>query len=136
MSPPIAVIMVQRKAAGLSPALAARTPSNIVKLLVTRMKVINIALRTVGENLKGVGQFGLPFRRNPYATRTAAKVAASAMMKSHIAIFFAGTENAGAVSVPTGCPGKLISAWLTTPPSVLITESSKAAKAGTARVHP
>jgi len=63
------------------------------------MKVINIALRTVGENLKGVGQFGLPFRRNPYATRTAAKVAASAMMKSHIAIFFAGTENAGAVSV-------------------------------------
>ena len=57
--------MVQRKAAARLPFFASRTPRNMVKLLVMRMKVITMALTTVGKNLNGVGQFSEPLRRNP-----------------------------------------------------------------------
>lgn len=63
--PPAAVIMVQPKAPALSPSLADLMPRSIVKLLLTRINVITSALTTVGENRKGVGQFGLPLRKNP-----------------------------------------------------------------------
>ena len=53
--PHAAVIIVQRKAPALSPALAAATPSSMVKLLVSRMKVISATLVMLW---KGLGQFG------------------------------------------------------------------------------
>src|SRR5579863_2698196 len=117
--PAAAVIMVQRKAPALSPAFAARMPISIVRLLVTRMSVITMALSTVGENLKGVGQLGVPLRKKPYATRHPANVAESAMMNSHIAIFLAGTEKVGASMTAEWleCWLTVKSAWLTTPPS-------------------
>ncbi len=65
IKPAAAVIIVQLNALDLCPSLAARMAMNMVKLLVIRMNVITIALITVGENSKGVGQFGVPFRRNP-----------------------------------------------------------------------
>src|SRR5579864_2900661 len=94
-NPPPAVIRVQRKAPALLPSFAFRIAMSMVRLLLTRMKVMTMALSTVGENLKGVGQFGVPLRRKPYATRHPANVAVSAMMNNHIAIFFAETENVG-----------------------------------------
>src|SRR5437868_13374882 len=65
ITPAAAVIIVQLKALERSPNFAARIAINIVRLLVMRMNVITIALITVGENLKGVGQFGVPLRKNP-----------------------------------------------------------------------
>ena len=102
-----AVIMVQRRARALSPALAASIPNSIVRLLVSRMKVM---IATFVMLWKGLGQLGVALRRNPYATRQAAKVAVSAMMKSHIAIFFAGTEKAGPAVRPVVGPPIVASA--------------------------
>src|SRR5713226_9664534 len=90
--PRAAVIMIQRKAPALSPARAERRPISMVKLLVTRMKVISATLVMLWN---GLGQLGVALRRNPYANRHAAKVAVSAMMNSHMASFLVGTENAG-----------------------------------------
>src|SRR5580700_10247951 len=39
------------------------------------------------------------------------------MMNSHIAIFFAGTENVGSAISCAECPGMVSSAWLTSPPA-------------------
>src|SRR5438445_13578026 len=122
MMPAAAVRKVQRSADDLSPALAALTPSSIVKLLVTRMSVISATLVILW---KGLGQWGVALRINPKATRHAAKVAVSAMMNSHIAIFFAGTENAGPAVRPAVGPPIVKSAWLTGA-SLLLLELAKA----------
>ena len=60
--PRTAVIMVQRKAAALSPARAERSPISMVKLLVRRMKVISATFVMLW---KGLGQFTVPLRTNP-----------------------------------------------------------------------
>jgi hypothetical protein len=73
----------------------------MVKLLVTNTNVMIMAFNTVGENLKGVGQFGVALRKNPYATRQAANVIVSEMMNSHIAIFLDGIENGDDPTPPT-----------------------------------
>src|SRR6266481_9680640 len=112
--PRAAVIMVQRKAAALFPARAACNPINIVKLLVKRTKVISATLVMLWN---GLGQSADPLRKNPYATRHAAKVMVSAIMKSHIASFFVGIENAGPTDRPVACPSRVESAWLTVPPN-------------------
>ena len=54
--------MVQRKAPALSPALAVWTPISMVRLLVSRMKVITATLTMLW---KGRGQSGVALRRNP-----------------------------------------------------------------------
>jgi hypothetical protein len=56
---------VQRIPLALSPALAARVATSIVKLLVTRTNVINMTLMMLGENLNGSGQSGLAFFTYP-----------------------------------------------------------------------
>jgi hypothetical protein len=89
----------------------------MVKLLVTRMKVITIVLTTVGKNLNGVGQLREPLRKKPYATRHVAKVAASAIRKSHIANFLLGMANGDDLSGTERCVPIVKSDWLTTPPA-------------------
>src|ERR1700727_12145 len=88
----------------------------MVRLLVRRMNVIRATLVMLW---KGRGQSGVALRINPYATRHPAKVAVSAMMNSHIAIFLAGTENVGSAIAPAlERPSIAKSAWLTLPPTV------------------
>ena len=67
-----------------------------------RTKVITAALITEGVS-NGVGHFCAALRRKPYTNRQPANVAASAMMNSQMASFFAGTENIG--SLTTMLPG-------------------------------
>src|SRR2546425_10981499 len=62
ITPPPAVISVQRKAPDLSCAFAARTPNSMVKLLVRRMKVIR---ETFTMLWNGLGQLGEPLRKKP-----------------------------------------------------------------------
>src|SRR5215470_7772345 len=111
------VIKVQRMALTLSPPFAARVAMIMVRLLLTRMNVISMTFRMLGENLKGSGQSGLAFLRKPYAKRMAPNVTASEMMNSHITNFLDGIENGDASSTPPTCP---MVAWvsLTNPPGV------------------
>src|SRR5260370_39710089 len=69
--PRAAVIMIQRKPPALSPARAERSPINMVKLLVRRMKVISATLVMLGN---GLGQLGVTLRGKPEATRQEARV--------------------------------------------------------------
>jgi hypothetical protein len=64
----------------------------MIRLLVTSMTVITSTLMIVDE-WYGLGQFGVAFRKNPYATRHAANVMMSEMMNSHIASLIAGIAN-------------------------------------------
>src|ERR1700751_111211 len=114
--PPTAVITVQRKAPLRLPSLASRTPRNMVRLLLIRMNVMTMAFTIVGKNLNGVGQLMEPLRRNPYATRHAAKVAASAMMNSHIASFFVGRAKGDDLGCPIVWSFIVRSAWLNVVP--------------------
>src|SRR6202453_5419378 len=112
--PNAAVIMIQRKALALSPARASRRPVRMVKLLVRRMTVIRATLVMMW---KGRGQSAVPLRRNPYATRQAAKVMVSAIMNSHIANFLVGIEKGGSMVRPVGGAPLVKSAWFTAPPN-------------------
>src|SRR5579871_6478320 len=73
---------------------------------------MNVMIATLTKLWNGLGQFGVALRMKPYATRHPANVAVSAMMNSHIAIFFAGIEKAG-FSITPECPPIATSAWLT-----------------------
>src|SRR3974390_2063007 len=112
--PPATVMKVQRMPPALSPDFAARTENNMVKLLVTRMKVISITLTMLGENLNGSGQSGLAFFTYPYAKRTAPNVIASAMMNSHMTSFLDGIAKGDCSK--TGDAWLVIVASLTAPP--------------------
>src|ERR1700722_9283586 len=57
-----AVIMVQRRALALSPALAASMAKSMVRLLVTRIKVM---IATLVMLWNGLGQLGVALRRKP-----------------------------------------------------------------------
>src|SRR5262249_24373970 len=61
-TPPAAVMKVQRTQLALAPDLAARVASSMVRLLLTRMKVISITLRMLGKKRKGSGQSALALR--------------------------------------------------------------------------
>ena len=54
--PAAAVIIVQRKAHALSPALAARKPNSMVKLLVIRINVMTHDVRDAVERARPVGR--------------------------------------------------------------------------------
>src|SRR3954462_6308519 len=86
-TPPATVTKVQRSAPDLLPNFVSLTAISIVRLLVTKMKVMIITLMMLGENLKGVGKFGVASRRYPYPYRTAPNVTASESMNNHMTSF-------------------------------------------------
>src|ERR1700677_4345030 len=112
--PNAAVIMIQRNYLALSTARASRRPISMAKLLVRRMTVISATLLMLW---KGGGQSAVPLRRNPYATRQAAKVMVSAIMNSHIANFLVGIEKGGSIVRPVEDAPMVKSAWFTAPPN-------------------
>src|SRR5439155_2430001 len=81
--------------------------------------------RNVGDVVERSRPVGSGVADKSIGPRHAAKVAVSAMMNSHIAIFFAGTENAGPAVRPAVGPPIVKSAWLTGA-SLLLLELAKA----------
>src|SRR5215831_17488883 len=82
-TPPAAVIIVHRNAPARSSACAVFNASSTVRLVLTRMNVISKEFQMLAGS-KTRGQSAAEFRRYLYANKTAPKVQASEMMKSHI----------------------------------------------------